>query len=603
MSTTNEGKLPLGRNSLPDDYPLDSIPGFMEACQRLSVSARGFAEYTDQVYQEFERLYATNATGHFLLTGRISAELSAHSRRALFDVASSFLELERAQRAAVGTLVEPDEIMLPPGHDEALAEIEVWLNDEAAAATEFETIAARLALLTDEEYALRRAKTSKRLNIRSVDLDSAVRKRRPTVVVEAIEEDDFGLTDTVPWEEPVDGPQLFRDVTAFVKRFVVFPDETDVTKCGLWVIATHCPENFDILARYGVTAIAKSCGKTTLLSVIRDLVERPLPFDNLSVAFVYRAAEDARPTFLIDEFDSFGEDYPELIGVLNSGHKKGGFVGRIDKNDAGEMKPRRFKTYAPVAYGMIAKPKEATLVSRTLFTDLLKKLPTDVVEDYDKTERPELELQAESLRRRICRWVCDHREEIRGAKPALRDLSNRDRDNWRALLKIATVLGEPALSAAREAAAVSVDDYDSNITLALLRDVRNIFHTRKKAQVISLSVLAADLRLQTSSPWPSWKPRSEPGINANELSGLLGQLGLPPTTPGKKSGFWVQTNQEQQKELFDKPFDVNERRLQGVRREWFDRLFKHHLAGEDPETVAVISTGEACALHPGCWKR
>jgi hypothetical protein len=63
-------------------------------------------------------------------------------------------------------------------HDQALTEIDAWLSDQASIKP-FEAIAACLALLTEEEYVLRRKRCATRLDLEISMLNRFVSKRRP----------------------------------------------------------------------------------------------------------------------------------------------------------------------------------------------------------------------------------------------------------------------------------------------------------------------------------------------------------------------------------------------------------------------------------------
>ena len=80
----------------------------------------------------------------------------------------------------------------------------------------------------------------------------------------------------------------------------------------------------------GVESPEKRCGKTTLLSVLSELVSRPVVAANISSPAFFRVIEEARPTWLIDEADTWLQGNEMLRGILNSGYtRKTAFVVRV----------------------------------------------------------------------------------------------------------------------------------------------------------------------------------------------------------------------------------------------------------------------------------
>src|SRR5947208_1489958 len=74
----------------------------------------------------------------------------------------------------------------------------------------------------------------------------------------------------------------------------------------------------------------RQCGKTTLLTVLSELVNRPVVSSNVSPPALFRAIEELRPTLLIDEADTFLKGNDEFRGILNAGYtRKTAFVLRV----------------------------------------------------------------------------------------------------------------------------------------------------------------------------------------------------------------------------------------------------------------------------------
>ena len=80
----------------------------------------------------------------------------------------------------------------------------------------------------------------------------------------------------------------------------------------------------------GVASPEKRCGKTTLLGLLSELVHRPVAAANISPPALFRVIEEAEPTLLIDEADTFLQGNEEMRGILNAGYsRKTAYVVRV----------------------------------------------------------------------------------------------------------------------------------------------------------------------------------------------------------------------------------------------------------------------------------
>jgi hypothetical protein len=165
------------------------------------------------------------------------------------------------------------------------------------------------------------------------------------------------------------------------------------------VLFTHAHDCFEISPVLAATSPAPECGKTTLLTLLGELVPSPLPASNITGPALFRAVEKWSPTVLIDEADTFLRDSDELRGILNSGHnKRNAWVVRTQGDD---YEPRRFSTWAPKAVALIGK-LPPTLSSRSLHIRLQRKLATDQVTPLLAHLVP--------LHRKAARWARQHRK-------------------------------------------------------------------------------------------------------------------------------------------------------------------------------------------------
>ncbi len=279
-----------------------------------------------------------------------------------------------------------------------------------------------------------------------------------------------------PWPDPVDGARLLDDTARLLARFVVLPKWAPET-LALWILHTHAFELRDVSTYLGVESPEKRCGKTTLLTVLGELVSRPVIAANISSPAFFRVIEEARPTLLIDEADTFLDGNDELRGILNSGYsRKTAYVVRVrpgtGPHDPGSGKPpgglpqspdsgraslpgaptnthtrlEKFSCWCPKVIAAIGRLPD-TLSDRCIIIRMQRKTAGETCERLR-------EFSEDGIRARCVRFVRDHADAIRAARPDIPEaLNDRAADIWEPLLVLADLAGGRWPDAARQAAA------------------------------------------------------------------------------------------------------------------------------------------------------
>src|SRR5436190_2965431 len=161
--------------------------------------------------------------------------------------------------------------------------------------------------------------------------------------------------DIEPWAEPVDGPALLSELRDTFRNYVVLPRSAP-EMLALWTLHTYAFRFRDITTYVGVSSPEKRCGKTTLLGVLGKLVHRPLASANISPPALFRVIEEAEPTLLIDEADTFIQGNDELRGILNAGYsRETAYVVRVSneiKSDGLEIGSGYDSGVTPPAVGL-----------------------------------------------------------------------------------------------------------------------------------------------------------------------------------------------------------------------------------------------------------
>lgn len=388
-------------------------------------------------------------------------------------------------------------------------------NDEQATIT-------RLAQLAELDYFRERPSVAKSLAIAQSDLDKLVKKARQPHTEKRGNNSDVMFEDIEPWSEPVDGAALLNDIVTFIKRYVVCEPHT-ADAAALWIVFSWLIDAVTVAPIANITAPLPNCGKSTLLDLMERLCYKPLKADNISPAALFRSIEKWRPTLLIDEVDAFLKDNEDARGILNSGHKRNGFVLRVVGDT---YEPRRFSTWGAKALcgiGTIAN----TLQSRSITLELRRKLPHESVENLRHANPAEVQ----ALQQRLARFSNDAYDTVTEARPEpIAGLHNRAQDNWEPLLAIAQAAGadwpKKTHSAAQMITGTNAAHDAPDTNTELLADIREVFKQKHMDKIFTADLLQA-LCEDEEAPWATWN-RGKP-ITARQLSSRLSEFSIKPS--------------------------------------------------------------------------
>jgi hypothetical protein len=323
-------------------------------------------------------------------------------------------------------------------------------------------------------------------------------------------------------EPPTLGGVILDDVVRFIRRFVVL-SETQADAVALWVAHTHAIDAADTTPYLTITSPEKRCGKSRLLlDVFPPLIRNPLPSASISDAALFRAIENNKPTFLLDEVDAvFGSkarEREELRGLLNAGYRRGLKAHRMGGSNNRTLEA--FEVFCPKAFAGIGDSLPDTITDRAIAIRLQRRLPEETIERFrQRLVAPE----AEELRDRIADWLEPQLAELRGDWPELPDeLDDRAQDVWEPLFAIADLAGGDWPERARRSAVAlsgpeAKADAEESKTALLLRDIRIVFETSEEERIRTADLIE-HLSAIEESPWGDWfgKP-----ISPQALSKLL----------------------------------------------------------------------------------
>jgi hypothetical protein len=307
---------------------------------------------------------------------------------------------------------------------------------------------------------------------------------------------------------------------------VVLPDHVAFT-LALWLAHTYVTEVTDYTPYILVTSPVRECGKSTLLEVLSHLANRAQMTGGITAAGLYRRIHRLSPTMLVDELDTRlrGDSGELLRGVLNTGFHRSGKVTIC----VGEQHDDQdFNTFCPKVLAGIGRAWD-TVTSRSIPVRLTRATP-DEIRRLKKIRGDQISAVCEPYRRRLLRWSCDARGQLRLKDAVTPDaLSARQCDVWRPLLAIADVAdGQPSGTAREAALALSGAAQEEGDTgLLLLEDLRELFRASGKQGLYSEWVVQ-ELTKREDRPWPEY--RGDKPISKRGLASLLGRFGVKPRT-------------------------------------------------------------------------
>lgn len=196
-----------------------------------------------------------------------------------------------------------------------------------------------------------------------------------------------------------DKTKLWQDIKLFILEHVDLPDDRLYTVMASWILCTWIWEDIPVvpyLFFYG----AKNSGKTRGLEILKELCYRGILGSTISTAAVYRTIEKHHPTLLLDETDSWTrEKRQELIGILNSGYRKGMYAIRCATGKNTDNEVRYFDVFGFKALAGTEQLKD-TLESRCIiFNMMTNRRSVNLFIDQE---------QASTLRTRLLFWRLIH---------------------------------------------------------------------------------------------------------------------------------------------------------------------------------------------------
>jgi hypothetical protein len=301
-----------------------------------------------------------------------------------------------------------------------------------------------------------------------------------------------------PAAEPVELGPLLDELSAIIRMHVVLSAHA-ATALALWVVHTYVFDTRDPVAYVSIESPEKRCGKTTLLSVLAGLACRALVASNITVSALFRVIDDAGPTLLIDEADTFLGGNSVMRGILNCGNTwRTAYVLRLSgRKGRGPAKPGelkndesldcslvRYSCWRPKVIAMIGRVPD-TIADRSVVVRLERKLVTEKC-------APLTDFKPETLASKCVRFANDNSERIaQAALETVPGLNDRASDTFEPLFVLARMAGPEWFARAAEAAVFLTSSQNTDMQGAgLLLDILTIFVECNKDKMFSRSIVS-----------------------------------------------------------------------------------------------------------------
>ena len=361
--------------------------------------------------------------------------------------------------------------------------------------------------------------TAKRLGIRSATLDKLVQAERAC----KSEESKAMFNDVEPWPIPVDASEVLSELSEAFRRYAILPKHAD-DALALWCAFTWFCEVCHIAPLLVIRSPEKGCGKSTVLSIVKRVVYRPLVLSGISSAVLYRVTDKYRPTVLIDEGDTFlNAENQDLHGLINCGYSKDApYIWRCVGDD---HEPKGFNVFSPKAIAFIGHTRD-TLHDRAVEVELRRKTSSEKVSRLRHGDGGELDI----LARKLARLAADDLEAFASMHPHMPEsLPDRQADNFEPLMAMAMLAGDKWLERAKAAAlALTCSKAQSSpvsVGVELLTDIRNIFENTSIDRFRPAD-LVKELCDDLEAPWVTYNRGKE--ISPRQVGKRLSEYGIKP---------------------------------------------------------------------------
>jgi hypothetical protein len=130
-------------------------------------------------------------------------------------------------------------------------------------------------------------------------------------------------------------PDLWNEVRLFIGEHVDLLESELYDVLTAWIFASYLPEVWQVVP-YVFAFGPVATGKTRLLETLQILAYRGIIGSNVSSASLFRGCEQWHPTVFLDETEIYSQvEHAEIVGLLNSGYRRGQYAWRVKMSEQG----------------------------------------------------------------------------------------------------------------------------------------------------------------------------------------------------------------------------------------------------------------------------
>src|SRR5690606_31576707 len=331
--------------------------------------------------------------------------------------------------------------------------------------------------------------------------------------------------------------ELLDEIEAFIRQYLVLPNDEAYVATVLWAAHTHFIENLDESGRLAFLSPEPGSGKSRALELLAFLVREPMPTLQASTAVLYRRIARLQCTVLQDETDTIwgyrakgNPDAEPLRRLFNGGYRRGQPIYRMGGENMDEE--LEFDPFSPVAFAGLENLPD-TLVTRTVIIRMRKKTRDEHVDRFRYSEVRE---QARPLRDRLSAWAASVSKDqlqrfkqvyagkvlpFEGGCDPLPDAIDpgRDEEAWEPLHLVADLAGGHWPDRVRATATWFLENRPEDATpihQQLVCDIKSIWEEGRQA-MLTRDIVSRLVNLD-DGPWESM---GESGLTAKTLAFLL----------------------------------------------------------------------------------
>jgi hypothetical protein len=271
--------------------------------------------------------------------------------------------------------------------------------------------------------------------------------------------------------------ELLDAIVALLTKYIVFRLPAQPIAVALWIVHAHALRAFDVTPYLHIRSPQKRSGKTRLLELIEQLVQRAWRVVEATAATVFRKIHRDEPVILLDEVDAVFKSKPSetaeaLRGVLNAGYRRGAVVPRCTGKNFEKLED--FAVFGAKALAGLGRLPDTT-ADRAVPIVLARRKKRERVARFRFRQVAE---ETVLLRRAVAVWADSAISALRDARPLLPEsLDDRAAEIWEPLLAIADAAGGSWPEQARKAACVlhHADMEAESLGVLLLHAIKETF--------------------------------------------------------------------------------------------------------------------------------